>query len=120
MIRLVRLLPALGWASLIFWISSQSNPPGSQLLFEGADKVIHASVFALLAGLCFWGAKPARTLSLGVLTLLLAAYGFSDELHQAFVPGRDASVLDFLADLSGILLVSAYFLKKLRAGDENA
>lgn len=29
-----------------------------------------------------------------------AAYGLSDELHQRFVPGRDASIEDWLVDIA--------------------
>lgn len=43
--------------------------------------------------------RPLRTFALAVF--LGAAWGFSDELHQAFVPGRSADVGDFLADCLG-------------------
>ena len=36
--------------------------------------------------------------------ILTVLYGISDEFHQSFVPSRDASVLDVLADLAGALL----------------
>ena len=36
--------------------------------------------------------------------LLSATYAASDEIHQYFVPGRTCSFLDFLADLSGIIV----------------
>jgi VanZ family protein len=35
--------------------------------------------------------------------LISAAFGLSDELHQHFVPGRDASALDLAADTVGSL-----------------
>ena len=33
--------------------------------------------------------------------LASAAYGFSDEFHQSFVPGRNVSIADWLTDLAG-------------------
>jgi VanZ family protein len=42
-------------------------------------------------------------------TAALAAvlYGLSDEVHQSFIPGRDASVGDVVADALGALLGAA-------------
>ena len=39
-----------------------------------------------------------------VLILLGALYGLTDEWHQSFVPGREVSALDWLADLCGVTL----------------
>lgn len=43
--------------------------------------------------------------------LVATAYGFSDEFHQRFVPGRFSDFYDFLADACGALLfVGVYWL----------
>ena len=39
-----------------------------------------------------------RVLVVGILALV---YGCTDEYHQSFVEGRDSSVLDLVADLTG-------------------
>jgi len=36
--------------------------------------------------------------------LIALAVGIADEIHQAYVPGRDASITDVLLDLVGIIL----------------
>lgn len=37
-----------------------------------------------------------------MLSILASSlYGFSDEVHQYFVPHRDADIMDFLADVMG-------------------
>jgi VanZ family protein len=35
---------------------------------------------------------------------IAAAYGIFDELHQSFVPGRSADILDWFADVCGALI----------------
>lgn len=94
--RLGWVLAAL-WAALIFWQSSTSDAGGMLSLFpEGFDKVAHGGAFLVLSGFL--------TLATGrpVLAALLATlYGLSDEVHQAFVPGRYSDPLDLLADAVG-------------------
>ena len=43
-----------------------------------------------------------RFLVVGFIALIVA---IADEIHQAYVPGRDASITDVLLDLAGITLV---------------
>lgn len=45
-------------------------------------------------------------ISMSVLFCLL--YAVSDEVHQMFVPNRDASKFDFIADAFGIAVVHVY------------
>ena len=49
-------------------------------------------------------APPSRAWVHVALIVAGALYGATDEWHQSFVPGRDASVLDWLADLCGVTL----------------
>ncbi len=104
---LLALLPALGYAGLIFWLSSQSNPlPFLPQGFLSQDKLLHALEYAVLAGLLFAGLRLAglRTgLAIVVAVLAASVYGASDELHQSFVPNRTADVLDWVADTLGAL-----------------
>jgi VanZ family protein len=44
----------------------------------------------------------ARLLLTASIALIVAV---ADEIHQAYVPGRDASITDVLLDLFGIILV---------------
>ncbi|HJV23766.1 MAG TPA: VanZ family protein [Holophagaceae bacterium] len=104
----LRLLPALALASLIAVLSHQSQLPGGISLPSPLDKVVHAAVYAALAFLLDWGLQARTDWPVyrrhGLVFLLLAAYGASDEWHQSFVPGRDASALDWLADVVGTLV----------------
>lgn len=109
-------LPVLAYAGLIFWLSDQPRPPVDLPSWSGSDKVAHAIEYSVLAVL-LWralggkrGAAPARSL---VTFLATALYAASDEWHQSFVPDRNASVGDWIADTAGglaaVLLLSVRF-----------
>ena len=78
----------------------QLQPAGGGVVFPGADKLFHAAEFAVFA-LLAWKAFRRRLAPALLATLVFAAL---DEFHQSFVPTRDASVLDGLADAVGAVL----------------
>lgn len=92
------LIAAGGWAALIFALSAiptEGSTGGVTLV----GSMLHIGEYAVLAALLRRG---GLALAAGVLAAVL--YGATDELHQAFVPGRDAAVLDLVFDLVGALL----------------
>ena len=106
--RLLPWTPAALWAVLIFVMSSvpgQSLPPLPAWNF---DKLVHALVYAILAGLCLLALGRGVHLPGGRMVALAALiatlYGVSDELHQLLTPGRSADVLDVVADAVGALI----------------
>ena len=93
--------PAALWAAVLFLLSALPRVPGVGWL-PGADKVAHFGLYAVMGALLAWGrvrsgsgVAHAWPLSLGML------YALGDEWHQSFVPGRDPSVGDFIADVLG-------------------
>jgi VanZ family protein len=102
--RLSLWLPVLAVAALIFILSSfeQLPSPPSGI----TDKHEHFSIYFLL-GLtlvrAFAGGRLSNiTWSVALVSALtVVAYGASDEFHQSFVPGRDCSVYDLMADAIG-------------------
>ncbi len=83
----------------VAWLSHQSVLPAGMGLPAPWDKVAHGCGFFVL-GLAValgWADRAPMWL----LFALLALYGATDEVHQSFVPGRDASIGDWLADLLG-------------------
>ena len=102
-------VPAVLYAGAIFFLSSQSHPEEqlpSFLLENVSDKVLHAVEYGILAVLCFrtfrWAAGPAVALQAVVLAIVTASvYGVTDEVHQLFVPFRESSWQDWLADTIG-------------------
>jgi len=104
--RLGRWAWALGpvalYAGLIVLASSRSNLPSLRL----DDKLLHFAEYAVLAflvnrAICLLRAGIAPRTAAVVAVVLATAFGVTDELHQRFVPGRDASVFDLLADFLG-------------------
>jgi len=55
---------------------------------------------------------PARFLA---AFFLAAAYGVTDEFHQYYVPGRDCSGFDLLADTAGSAAGIFVFARMIRA-----
>ena len=103
---LARVLPALAWAGLLYWLSAQSTLPSAVFLFDGIDKLFHAGAYGVLA-LLVWLALPRgneRTRRVVLALALASAYGVSDEVHQHWVPGRTTDVFDWMADTSGAAL----------------
>ena len=85
------------------------------MLFSAEDKLIHAAAYALM-GLLAWMTffreqRPPMTAFI-VSVLFCSLYGLSDEWHQSFVPGRDASAGDWLADTLGGFLASTAMLRR--------
>lgn len=106
--------PVCGYAGLIYYLSSQSHPEETLPSFVGlfSDKVLHIAEYAVLGGLSYrafrWGTNESWRPWAGLLAVLLTAlYGLSDEVHQSFVPFRESSALDWLADSLGAVLGAA-------------
>ncbi len=88
---------AFGAVVLLSLVVLFAPSDGGVTAFPQSDKLVHATLFALLAGTARWrfGARP------GVLAAV-AAYAPLSELVQAgLLPGRHGDVLDVVADLVG-------------------
>ncbi|MBU6435877.1 MAG: VanZ family protein [Nitrospirae bacterium] len=105
-------VPVALYAGGIFFMSAQSHPEDqlpSFLFKEVSDKVLHAVEYGILSLLCYRAfrraAGPAVARQAVVLAILTASvYGLTDEVHQAFVPLREATWQDWLADTIGAVI----------------
>ncbi len=97
-----------------------SSLPGSRISLPAPDYVMHALEYFGLGGLLgitirsagrmqksYTGASPFR-FRVSLTVFIGFAYALSDEFHQFFVPGRDASISDLAADLFGIILAQIF------------
>jgi len=107
----VAFLPAALYAAVLFALSAQPNPlpflPPELFL---QDKLLHGLAYTVLGALLVpgfrgagWSARSAVLLAVA----LASVYGATDEFHQSFVPGRNADVLDWVADTLGAALGAA-------------
>jgi VanZ family protein len=92
-------------AAAIFALSAQPTLPSIKGVL-GWDKLQHFAAYAALAASCGLWASPGawklrRAACFFAAALIASVYGATDELHQWFVPGRDANVWDWLADTAG-------------------
>lgn len=90
-------------------VSHLSEPPiPDALVFRFSDKLMHAAAYGVVGALAFFGAsRRRRSLARAAVVeavLIAAAHGALDEVHQAFVPKRFASVGDLVADVVGATL----------------
>lgn len=107
-------LPLVLWMILIYWLSAQPTLPRPRLelwedLFSYGAHGFFFGVLSLLA----WRAIVSGSVALPSLlataplqsaSLIAALYGIIDEVHQSAVPGRHASIWDWLADVAGALM----------------
>ncbi|HFQ81083.1 MAG TPA: teicoplanin resistance protein VanZ [Desulfobacterales bacterium] len=110
-LKLIRFLPMLVMMTAIFIMSSQTGDSLNLPDIANIDKLYHALEYGTLAASVLFGLHPAsrslRPAAIAGLTILFcAAYGTSDEFHQIFVPLRDASLADIMADTSGAVLIA--------------
>ena len=117
-------LPPLLYMALIFVVSSMKQPPLPMPKFEwlSIDKLYHFIEYAILSILltiAFLNAPPQRFPKKwiwGTTAIISILYGASDEIHQAFVPGRYATIADWVSDvlgaITGVYIVYIYCRKR--------
>lgn len=132
---LIAILPAPAWwvlaggyAVLLLYVGGR---PGSELPLPSrmpphADKVLHFLAYGLLAALLFRAVYPLNPhrpprmkAAPWIVVLVPTAVGIVDEIHQLFVPGRTAELLDVVADALGavaVLLVGLAWRRHARKG----
>jgi len=103
-------LPVIMWAVLIFISSSVPGDDFPEVDIPMADKIVHFIIFFVFCALTHRAVKHqarfpffARHHLLSSV-LLTVTYGMIDEAHQLFVPIRDSSLRDLLADALGAFL----------------
>lgn len=104
-LRFFRYLAAPAVALALWLLSSRSTLPMPQGV-PGMDKAAHFIAYAALAAaLALWPKTATWRLhplcTAFIVIAIASVYGGVDEVHQSFVPGRDASVYDWLADTLG-------------------
>jgi len=105
------------WCGIIFYFSSI---PSLRITYGIWDlilrKVIHAAEFGILTFLVYKALnpknKPQTKKALIWAFIFSSFYAISDEIHQGFIEGRHANILDVGIDSLGIALVGWYLVKR--------
>jgi VanZ family protein len=116
---------ALAWAGLIFFLSSRpaseyATPQDWLDFIPGVDYFAHGGLFFVLAALVYGVLRtnwPRRGWLVAPDTVIFSViYALSDEYHQTFVEGREATGFDLIADTLGaiIAVVLAVIVTRLR------
>ena len=92
-----QLLWPIAIAGLVILASARSRVAGPSI--EHLDKVVHFSVYGLLATLL--GRLGQGWRWAGGALAIVSAFGATDEWHQSFVPGRETEFADWVADTGG-------------------
>ena len=110
--------------ALIFIVSSleQTPIPPPKIEWVGFDKILHFIEYGILSVLLTTAFVktsptwiPARWIWV-TAALISILYGVSDEIHQKYVPGRFATIADWVADAIGSIagVLGTYFYHKKR------
>lgn len=115
--RMIRLLPAIVWMAVIFYMSHQTGDELGTLLpfFQAWFPAMasfnwgHFLLYFVLAVTYYWAFLPRSSTWKGkaLVVLFCFAYGITDEFHQSFVPGRSPDVMDLRNDAIGAALAMA-------------
>lgn len=108
--KAARWILLVAYMGVIFYLSHQPTLPLPPL-FPNADKLMHFGAYAVLGFLFSWASGVGVFWSV----IFSSLYGISDEFHQSFVPGREVSAWDWLADSVGGLAGALSRLKLLRS-----
>jgi len=107
-------LPVLVYVTIILALSAQPylTPP---FKFANADKLCHVVEYFGLGVLVARAVRASFRLAVPLAAALLAlslgiVVGTGDEYFQSFVPGRESSALDLLADTAGVALAQLVYL----------
>lgn len=117
--RCFRCIPMMTVMGILFFLSHQPGATFQLPMPPGADKLAHGVLYAVLAATAIFAmisVPPRKPLQTGLLVVLFCLlYGITDEFHQSFVPGREPSGGDLLADTAGSAVAVALWLRYIRS-----
>ncbi len=113
-LRHLILIPMLGWAALALFVTTQ---PGSHPLVQWLNHTIaqnslggaigHGGLFAVLTIIGYCGLRMwcNRAVALALAMLVALTVGTGTEFYQLLVDGRNATLVDLLANWLGVFMV---------------
>lgn len=111
-----RWLPTLLWAIAITFVSSIPDLDTTVARLEGCDIIAHFVEYFIFGwALRYWSRDGRPGFLVGGI-----AFAAFDEFHQRYVPGREMSLWDLIADAAGVtvgfLVMGAIYKRRARKG----
>jgi len=106
----IRIVPVRACVALLYMagVISLSALPGRTVARWGFTRLqldlLHIPMFTGLALVTLWAIVASRKQRALLVFSALALFAAVDEILQLWVPGREASVADFLRDALGVLI----------------
>lgn len=93
-------LPPIVYMVLIFYVSSEPLEGLHLPEIWNIDKAVHFAEYGILGFLWLRAIKSKEGIQKAALIAFVITflYGISDEIHQYFVPNRNSSIYDAIAD----------------------
>ena len=116
-------LPVIAWAVVIFSFSNYPTTRASEIHWQDfiVKKTAHIVEYAILTTLLYralLGGKISK-IKAGYVSIAIAIiYAITDEFHQSFVPGREATLRDVLFDTLGSV-AAIYYIQHLLPNANN-
>ena len=106
--------PTLIWFCLIWILSSLPSQHIPSVNIAFFDKLEHIGVYVVLSCLLgYWLSFKDWKLTIVILIyLFLLLLAGLDEYHQTYIPGREVSLYDFMANSAGIIIGFLFYLHK--------
>lgn len=109
-------LPVVVWVGVIFLFSANPTTRASEIRWQDfiVKKTAHMVVYAILSLLIYRALKTGgmEIRKAGYYSIFFSIiYGFTDEFHQSFTPGREPTFRDVAFDATGSIL-AIYFVWK--------
>lgn len=116
-------LPVFSWCAFIFYLSGIPQLTTGWGVYDLVlRKMAHMAeyfILALLSYRAFNGSFNLASFYLIFWSFILSfLYAVSDEIHQAFVPTREASIGDILIDTLGIIVFCALIKYKKKFSEK--
>ena len=111
---LIYWLPVLLYVTVILTLSAQpylQNP----LKFHNSDKLCHLLEYGGLGILLARALRGTMRVRIALFAAMMAIgvgslIGAGDEYFQSFIPGRESSVFDWMADTLGVMLAQVIYV----------
>ncbi|MEW5758180.1 MAG: VanZ family protein [Candidatus Omnitrophota bacterium] len=102
-------LPFFIWSGFLYYLSSRPAYFFPKTNIPFSDKIVHVFEYIVFSILLFRALKAYIKNFKYIFIIFIVLYctvvfGMIDELHQAFVPGRNAAMPDLVSDMLGAII----------------